>query len=198
MNVMEKLRALFQGANIPEETRHAFDGAGSPAETIKRLYAVRARNEIEMREYEDQLLAIDKTAAEDEARLKSQDLSAIAQTTVLRRIERLRKQQTMLGEQITVINDNINLTEDLIGRVKTIESTRLSGLTEAQIDGLDEQRDDAVAAWRRTQMAGAEAARPALDKERQEEAARLADLKRQILGSSPAPERAAGPKPELE
>jgi hypothetical protein len=202
MSVMEKLKALFQREDLPEETRQLYSKTDNSRDLVKGLETLRGRNEIDLREYEGQLLGIEKAIVSEEQSIRKGGLSSAEETILLRRIERLRKQRANIERQSLIYNENVNLHLNLIAKIQELEAMRLRGVSEDEIDSLVEEVEANVQDYKRVSIAAesGSAIAPAIDEPA--ERRRLEELKKQIVGdnepSRPPIVEAPPPKRNLE
>ncbi len=194
MSVMEKLKNLFQREDLPDETRRIYFESASPRDLIKGLEALRGRNEIELREGEEDLIGMEKDIRLEEESIRRGGMSPAEETVVLRRIERLQKQLANLERQVSIYNENVNLHLNLIARIQELEAMRSRGVGEDEIDRLIERVAGSLQEYRRVGLAaeGGSVLQPAVDSSA--ERRRLEELKKKIVG---AKEKAAEP-PDIQ
>jgi hypothetical protein len=198
MSVMEKLRSLFQRTDLPDETRQLYQDAASPRDLIKGLETLRGRNEIELRENEEQLIGLEKAVSHEEDSIRRGGLTPTEETIILRRIERLEKQRANLGKQVLIYNENVNLHLNLIAKIQEMEAMRSRGVGEDQIDRLVDEVGEHVEEYKRVGFAAEAGAGllPAVDESA--ERRRLEEIKKRIVGTKQerGPEAAAEPLKE--
>ena len=182
MSVMEKLKNLFQSADLPEETRQIYNRAASPRELLKELEALRGRNEIDLRECEEQLLGVEKAIALEEQAVRRGGLTPTEETIALRRIERLQKHRANSERQAIIYNENVNLHMNLIAKIQELEAMRSRGVAEEEIDRLIEEVETSVTQYKRVGIAAESGAAASSAVDESAERRRLEELKRRILG----------------
>ncbi len=202
MSVMEKLRALFQRADLPEETRQLYSKTDNSKDLIKGLDTLRSRNEIDLRENEEQLLGIEKAIASEEQSIRKGGLTSAEETIILRRIERLHKQRTNIERQTLIYNENVNLHLNLIAKIQELEAMRLRGVSEEEIDNLVDEVETNIQDYKRVSIAAESGTSisPAIDESADRR--RLEELKKRIVGTTAEPSRpiveVPPPKRDLE
>jgi hypothetical protein len=187
MSIMEKLKALFQGENLPDETRQLYQSASNPKELVKGLETLRARNEIDLRDNEEQLIGLEKAIIAEENSIRKGGLTAIEETIVLRRIERLGKQRANLEKQATIYNENVNLHLNLIARIQEMEAMRSRGVGEEEIDRLANDIEDNVEVYKRVSIAAEDGSNTVSAVDESAERRRLEELKKRIVGVKEEP-----------
>lgn len=192
MSVMEKLKNLFQSADLPDETRQIYGRASSPRELLKELEAIRARNEIDLRECEEQLLGVEKAIALEEQAVRRGGLTPTEETIALRRIERLEKHRANSERQARIYNENVNLHMNLIAKVQELEAMRARGVGEDEIDRLIGEVEAGITDYKRVSIAAESGAAVAAPVDESAERRRLEELKRRILAGG---ETAHAPEP---
>jgi len=201
-SVMDKLKDLFQRADVPDDAREIYLKAANPRELLKGLETQRGKNEIELREHEDQLIALEKSLRAEEDRIRNGGLSPVEESTVLRRIERFGKQLQNLERLAAIYNGNVNFHINLIAKIQEMEAMRARGVSEEQIDRLVEEAEENLETYRRESLAGESAAQMRESVSHSAERARLAEIKQRIVGSvsvsAPAQWSRPSEKKELE
>jgi hypothetical protein len=204
MSVMEKLRALFQSEKIPDETRQVYAKASTPRELIRELEGLRGRNEVELRENEQELIGIEKAILLEETSIRKGGLTATEETIVLRRIERLQKQRENLDRQVSIYNENINLHLNLISKIQEMDAMRSRGVAEDQIDQLVEDVEGHVEEYKRVSIAAESGTTVSSAVDQSAERRRLDEIKSRILGAKqkepqpPEAEETIEPPKDLE
>ena len=118
MSVMDKLKNLFQRADLPDETRQLYLNAANPRDLVKGLETLRGRNEIDLRENEEELIGLEKAIILEENTIRKGGQTPTEETIILRRIERLEKQRGNLEKQVAIYNENVNLHLNLIAKTR--------------------------------------------------------------------------------
>ena len=188
MSVMEKLGNLFQRSDLPEETRQIYLKSGSPKELISGLESLRGRNEIDLRDNEQELIGLERAIALEEASIRRGGLTATEETIILRRVERLEKQRANLDRQVSIYNENVNLHLNLIAKIQEMEAMRSRGVGEEEIDHLVDEVESGVEEYKRVGIAAESGSSvpPAVDI--QAERRRLEGIKKRILDDGQPPE----------
>ncbi len=199
MKLMDRLKALFQRPDIPAETRDAFARASTPAELVRILDDLSGRNGIELKRAEQELFAVSKALEAEEGRIREGGLPQAVRTSVLRTIERLRKQRDNFDARTGIFNGNINLHLNLIARIQEMEAMELRGVTEEEIDGILDDVQDELHEYRRDIQAGREGEPSVTAAGRSAEQERLDDLERELTGATDKRAAEHQPKkPDLE
>ena len=183
MSVMEKLRSLFQRTDLPDETRQLYQHAANPKDLIKGLETLRARNEIELRENEEELIGLEKAVALEENSIRKGGLTPTEETMILRRVERLEKQRANLGKQVSIYNENVNLHLNLIAKIQEMEAMRSRGVGEEQIDRLVDEVEDHVEEYKRVGIAAEDGSNMITAVDQSAERRRLEEIKTRIVGT---------------
>ena len=153
MSVMEKLKNLFQRDDLPDETRQLYLNAANPRDLVKGLETLRGRNEIDLRENEEELIGLEKAIILEENSIRKGGLTPTEETIILRRIERLEKQRANLEKQVSIYNENVNLHLNLIAKIQEMEAMRSRGVGEEEIDRLVDEVEDHVEEYKRVSIA---------------------------------------------
>jgi hypothetical protein len=187
MSVMEKLRNLFQREDLPDETRQLYLNSASPRDLIKGLETLRGRNEIELRENEEELIGLEKAILLEEDSVRKGGLTPTEETIILRRIERLEKQRANLEKQVSIYNENVNLHLNLIAKIQEMEAMRSRGVGEEEIDRLVDEVEDHVEEYKRVSIAAEGGANTVSAVDESAERRRLEEIKKRIVGVKEEP-----------
>jgi hypothetical protein len=200
MSVMEKLKSLFQRPDLPDETRQIYLNAQNPRELVKGLEVLRGRNEIDLRESEQQLISLEKAISVEEESIRKGGLTKTEETIALRRIDRLEKQRANLDKQVSIYNENVNLHLHLIAKVQEVEAMRSRGVHEDEIDRLVDDVEDSVEEYKRVSIAAESSNTTASAVDDSAERRKLDEIKKRIMGvkeeepQEPAEEERPRPK----
>jgi hypothetical protein len=195
MSVMEKLKSLFQRADLPDETRQLYQHSANPRDLVKGLEALRGRNEIELRECEEELIGLEKAVLAEETSIRQGGLTATEETIGLRRIERLEKQRTNLGKRVSIYNENVNLHLHLIAKIQEIEAMRSRGVGEEQIDRLVEDVEHHVEEYKRVSIAAESGSNTFSAVDESAERRRLEEIKKRIVNQQEESKMQSGVEP---
>jgi hypothetical protein len=183
MSIMEKLKNLFQRADLPDETRQLYQNAANPRDLIKGLETLRGRNEIDLRDNEEQLISLEKAILLEEDAIRKGGLTTTQETIVLRRIERLQKQRANLDKQVSIYNENVNLHLNLIAKIQEMDAMRSRGVSEDEIDNLVNDVEENVEAYKRVSIAAESSDSTVSAVDNSAERRRLEEIKRKIIGA---------------
>lgn len=197
MTTMQKLKNLFQRADVPAETREVFARAESTKELMKGLQDLRGRNELELRENEEQLIPVEKALALEEDRVRKGGLTSTEETTVLRRIQRLETQRGILENLVAIYHQNVTLHLNLLAKIRRMEALRLRGVSEDEVDRLVEEVEDNLETYKRVSLAAESGPVPVQAVDRSAERGKLDEIKKRILASKESHNHAA-PEPHHE
>jgi hypothetical protein len=195
MSIMDKLKALFQRADLPDETRQLYQNAANPRDLIKGLEILRGRNEIDLRENEEELIGLEKAIRQQEASIRKGGLTPTEETIILRRIERLGKQRANLERQASIYNENVNLHLNLIAKIQEMEAMRSRGVSEDEIDRLADDMESNVEQYKRVSIAAEDGSNTLSAVDESAERRRLEEIKRRIVGVNEEPEAPAVEEP---
>jgi hypothetical protein len=197
MGLIDKLKDVLLGADLPEETREVFETASSAREIVKGLEVQLGKNELDLRENEEHLITIEKSLLKEEVQLRKGGLTPTQETILLRRIERLEKQRGILENLVTIYNEKVNLHLNLISKIQQMEAMRANNVKEELVDNVVEDVGEHLAEFRRVRLAGADGERQTRLKERDEEQQRLQAIKKRVL-SATATENSASTQKKRE
>jgi hypothetical protein len=198
MSIMEKLKALFQGENVPDETRQIYQSASGTRDLVKGLETLRARNEIDLRDNEEQLIGLEKAIIAEENSIRKGGLTTTEEMIILRRIERLAKQRANLEKQVSIYHENVNLHLNLIAKIQEMEAMRSRGVSEDEIDRLAGDVEAHVEEYKRVSIAAEDGSSIVSAVDESAERRRLEELKKRIMGvkEEPPVQTAEAPRPE--
>ena len=188
MSIMEKLKGLFQRADLPDETRQLYLHAANPRDLVKGLETLRGRNEIDLRENEEQLIGLEKAMTAEENSIRKGGLTATEETIILRRLERLGKQRANLEKQVSIYNENVNLHLNLIAKIQEMEAMRSRGVGEDEIDRLVDEVQDNVEEYKRVRIAAEDGSNMVSAVDEAAERRRLDEIKKRIMGVTEEPQ----------
>jgi hypothetical protein len=184
---MDKLKALFQRADLPDETRQLYQNASNTRDLVKGLETLRGRNEIDLRDAEESLIALEKAMIAEENSIRNGGLTPTEEMIVLRRIERLGKQKANLDKQVAIYNENVNLHLNLISKIQEMEAMRSRGIEEDEIDRLSNDMEDHVEEYKRVSIAAEDGTSVPSAIDESAERKRLDEIKQRILGVKEPP-----------
>lgn len=193
MPLMEKLKGLFSRKEIPVEARDLLKDASTPKELLKGLDELIDRNEIEVKDINREMEALENIEQSESSKVRSGELPDRSKNNVLRRIQRLRKQMDNLEERQRIYNRNINLQIHLVGRIQALDAMELRGVDEDRIDEILTDYEDELSRYQSV-----------LDSEELmvsdigtmvDDSADLAAIEAEILGESAAPTEPAPEEP---
>jgi hypothetical protein len=198
MSIMEKLKSLFQREDLPDETRQLYQNSANARDLIKGLEAQRGRNEIDLRDNEEQLISLEKAIGQEEESIRRGALTPTQETIILRRIERLEKQRANLEKQVSIYNENVNLHLNLISKIQEMEAMRSRGVSEDEIDNLVDDVQEHVEQYKRVSIAAEGSTNTSSAVDDSAERRRLEEIRKRIVGVKEQPkiETAAAPVPE--
>jgi hypothetical protein len=198
MSIMEKLKSLFQRQDLPDETRQLYQNSANPRDLIRGLEAQRGRNEIDLRDNEEQLISLERAIGLEEESIRKGGLTPTQETIVLRRIERLEKQRVNLEKQVSIYNENVNLHLNLISKIQEMEAMRSRGVSEDEIDSLVDDVQEHVEQYKRVSIAAESSTNTISAVDDSAERRRLEEIRKRIVGVKDQPkiETVAEPFPE--
>jgi hypothetical protein len=198
MSIMEKLKSLFQREDLPDETRQLYQNSANPRDLIRGLEAQRGRNEIDLRDNEEQLISLERAIGLEEESIRKGGQTPTQETIVLRRIERLEKQRANLEKQVSIYNENVNLHLNLISKIQEMEAMRSRGVSEDEIDSLVDDVQEHVEQYKRVSIAAESSTNTISAVDDSAERRRLEEIRKRIIGAKERPkiETVAEPLPE--
>lgn len=133
MGLLDKVKQMFMGPELPPETRQAFERAASYRDLLEALDRVLTANEVKLREVEREIEKLSMVEESEIDRLKEPGLNDRQKKLVLQRIQRLRKQIKLFDDKIDIHTKNIELHQTLIGKIQRIESMAMQAVDEELI-----------------------------------------------------------------
>jgi hypothetical protein len=187
MSIMDKLRSLFEDKKVPEETRQLYASASNSRDLVKGLETLRGRNEIDLRDNEEELIGIEKAIILEENSIRKGGLTSTEEMIILRRIERLGKQRANLEKQVSIYHENVNLHLNLISKIQEMEAMRSRGVAEGEIDQLASDMEENVEEYKRVSIAAEDGSNLQSAVDESAERRRLEELKKRIMGVKEEP-----------
>lgn len=155
-------------------------------DSIRELESLRGQNEMELQDYQAQLIAVDKALIACQGKLRAGGLTAIEETLALREIERYEKRRAVLENLVTIYSNNVNVQLDLLAHLQRVEAMRLRSVNEDDIDRIVEQVEESLHACSRVALAVDAGPKASLSMIGEGERRRLEDVRRRALaGESP-------------
>lgn len=191
MALKEWLKKVFPRVQVPEETRDALAGVTTERDAVKALDALRAGFLIDLRDIEEEIISVSRSAEAQEELIRAGGLPPAAERTVLQRVEREQKRLASLERRQASLNAKVNIQQDMADAILEAEIMRLQGITEERIDEVLALREERTREWVRVLAAGRDVAQVSeIDPEgdRRREA-----LKQKILGKKTSDAPAAPP-----
>lgn len=189
MTFKEWLKTVFPRVQVPEEARDALRDVTSEREAVKVLDGLRGTFLIDLREIDEEIIAVSNGLGAQEDLIGAGGHAAAAERTTLERIGRDRKRLWSLERRQSILNAKVNIVQDMADAIHEAEAMRLQGVTEERIDEVIAIREDRAREWTRVLTAGREVGRTA-DVDPEGEKRRQA-LKQEILGRKRAEAPAA-------
>ena len=133
MSLFEKMKSLLSSPDLPPETRQAFEKAQSYRDLLAGLDRVCTANEVKLREIEREIQKLEAVERSEVERLREEGVTDRQKKLVLQRISRLRKQILILDDKIDIHTKNIDLHQNLMGKIQRIDSMSMQAVDESLI-----------------------------------------------------------------
>ena len=130
MSLFEKMKSLLSSPDLPPETRQAFEKAQSYRDLLAGLDRVCTANEVKLREIEREIQKLEAVERSEVERLREEGVTDRQKKLVLQRISRLRKQIQILDDKIDIHTKNIDLHQNLMGKIQRIDSMSMQAVDE--------------------------------------------------------------------
>jgi hypothetical protein len=199
VSLLEKIKGLFGKQPLPEETRALLSGVADVDALREGLDGIVTSNEVEARNIEREINQLAQNETNHKAKIQTGDPSQREKLNILREIKRLRRRMDSLEKRHRIHQDNIDLHLGLFDRISEMQAMELKKVSQAQIEELSADYDEALDKHRDLMATARAAAGLEGVYEDSAEQAELAALEAEILaelgGGEEEPQVEAAPEP---
>lgn len=136
MSLFTRLKALFDSDRLPGEDRRAYAESKDLTGLLKRLEDNVTRNEVILRQIKASISKLELTEQATVSNIKRGNVRGRGVRLALQTINRYRKQLDGLMQKADIINKNLNLNINLIGKIELMQAMELKGVRSELIDQL--------------------------------------------------------------
>lgn len=184
MSIYDRLKKLFDLPQLSDEDRRVYSQAKTPAELVRGLEELCGRNRLEYDDRYAELAAVSRLLNEQLAQLHEGGLDAIGQDLLMDDIELRKMEQANLKRRVGTLKANMHVQLNLIGKIQEMETMRLRGFNETDVDAMLEQVEAEFGQYRRDLKAGEAGEPPASPDDAAAEAGERAARRRKLLGET--------------
>jgi len=147
MNLLERIKQMIQG--VSGEAEQVIKDASSTREMLEHLDELITRNEVELRKTRQELARLELSERASIENIKSGRVGEREKEFVLLQIKRTRTQMQNLKLKADILNKNIELHMNLVGKIQAMEAMDLRGIEQSVVErvmldfeeGMDKFRD---------------------------------------------------------
>lgn len=144
MSLLEKIKGLFGKQPLPEETKALLSGVADVDALRAGLDGIVTSNEVEARNIEREINQLAQNETNHKAKIQTGDPSQREKLNILREIKRLRRRMDSLEKRHRIHQDNIDLHLGLFDRISEMQAMELKKVSQAQIEELSADYDEAL------------------------------------------------------
>lgn len=132
MNLLERIKQMIQG--MSGEAEQVIKDAHSTREMLEHLDELITRNEVELRKTRQELARLELSERASIENIKSGRVGEREKEFVLLQIKRTRTQMGNLKLKADILNKNIELHMNLVGKIQAMEAMDLRGIEQSVVE----------------------------------------------------------------
>ncbi|MBZ0135956.1 MAG: hypothetical protein K8I27_06245 [Planctomycetes bacterium] len=132
MNLLERIKQMIQGTS--GEAEQVIKDAHSTREMLEHLDELITRNEVELRKTRQELARLELSERASIENIKSGRVGDREKEFVLLQIKRTRTQMGNLKLKADILNKNIELHMNLVGKIQAMEAMDLRGIEQSVVE----------------------------------------------------------------
>jgi hypothetical protein len=132
MNLLERIKAMFSGASGDAE--QVIKNANSTREMLEHLDELITQNEVELRKTRQELARLELSERASIENIKTGRVGEKEKQFVLLQIKRTRTQMDNLKLKADILNKNIELHMNLVGKIQAMEAMDLRGIEQSVVE----------------------------------------------------------------
>ena len=132
MNLLERIKAMFSGSSGDAE--QVIKNANSTREMLEHLDELITQNEVELRKTRQELARLELSERASIENIKSGRVGDKEKQFVLLQIKRTRTQMDNLKLKADILNKNIELHMNLVGKIQAMEAMDLRGIEQSVVE----------------------------------------------------------------
>ena len=191
MSLFDSLKSMLAGPEVPPETREAVTRATGYRELLAAIDRICTANEVKLREIEREIRSLEGVERSEIERLREDQPSEREKKLILQRIERVRKQIRILDDKIDIHTKNIDLHQNLMGKIQRVESMSMQAIDEKLIDEVLGDFEEQFERYKNVMHAGMAADEVSTSPLTSKDRASLRALEEELLGKPEEAEQAS-------
>ncbi len=134
MNLFQKLKTLFASERLPQEDRKIYAQAKNLPDLLEKLHENILHNEVLLRQTKGTISKLELTERATITSLKRGNIQGRSVRLALQTVHRYRKQLDLLMNKADILNRNLNLNINLVGKIQVSQAMEMKGLSPELID----------------------------------------------------------------
>ena len=187
MNLLDRVKQFLTGAELPPEAREKLEKALNYRDLLEALDRVCTANEVKLRELELEIGKLEAVERSEIDQLKEEDITDRHKKIVLQRVQRIRRQISLLDDKIDIHTKNIELHQNLMGKIQRIESMSLQAVDDDLISEVVTDFEDQFEKYRAVLHTGDAAEQRVVSPLSTRDRVELKRLEEELLGKKEKP-----------
>ena len=180
MSLFDKIKSMFQDQS--GEAEQAIKDAGSTRELLDNLDELITRNEVELRKTRQEMGRHETSERAAIENVKSGRVGDRDKDFVLMQVKRTRSQMENLKLRADILNKNIELHMNLVGKIQAMEAMDLRGIEQSMVERLMLDFEEGMDSFREAVQTGEGAVRTEKEVLTPADKEELRKLEEEILG----------------
>lgn len=134
MGLFGKLSSLFDNERLPGEDRKAYAQARDLDDLMMKLEHNLTRNEVILRQVRGSIQRLEESERATVASMQRGEVQGREVRLALQTVNRYRKQLDLLIQKSDILNKNLNLNLNLMGKIELMRAMELKGVSSQLID----------------------------------------------------------------
>lgn len=183
MNLLERIKEMIKGAG--GEAEQVIKDAHSTREMLEHLDELITRNEVELRKTRQELARLELSERASIENIKSGRVGDREKEFVLLQIKRTRTQMQNLKLKADILNKNIELHMNLVGKIQAMEAMDLRGIEQTVVERVMLDFEEGMEKFRDSVQTGEGVVQSRDDVLTSKDKEDLRQLEKEILGEQP-------------
>lgn len=132
MNLLDRIKSFFKGHGGDAET--LIQDADSTEEILEQLDELITRNEVELRKVRQELARLEMNEHNSAESIRQGKVGEREKDFVLHQIKRTRTQMKNLKLRADILNKNVELHMNLVGKIQSLEAMDLRGIENSMVE----------------------------------------------------------------
>ena len=180
MSLFEKIKSMFQ--DQPGEAEQAIKDSRSTREMLENLDELITRNEVELHKAHQELGRLEASEGLGIEKVRTGRVGEREKDMVLMQVRRTRSQMENLKLRADILNKNIELHLNLVGKIRAMEAMDLRGIEQSMVERLMLDFEEGMDAFREAVQTGEGAVRSEKDVLTPADKEELRKLEEEIMG----------------